>query len=119
MADLSPQSSCRGSLGKPQKVRLLRRLMEPGWPLLFPRAITPVLHPYWVSDHGKLPRASIPRPVIRLSPLGRARHPLLAHKGGDADRPPRPVKDQKELVGFRKPFHGFILRSHATRSSPT
>jgi len=42
-------------------------VMECGWPRLFPRATTPVLQPYRVSDHGKLPRAPILRPVIRMS----------------------------------------------------
>src|SRR5271157_4194783 len=59
--------------GSPLRHRLVdredRRPLGPGIQPSAPRATTPVLEPYRVSDHGKLPRAPILRPVIRMSLL--------------------------------------------------
>src|SRR5208337_998811 len=51
--------------------------------------------------------------VIALCATDQPGDPLLARKGGVADRPARLVNNEKEPVGFRDLFHGLTSRSLA------
>jgi hypothetical protein len=54
--------------------------------------------------------------VIAVRAENQPRHPLLAYEGGDIDRPASPVKNVKELVGFRDLVHDLASRSPAVSS---